>query len=149
MSGDNLKPKDTGSSDVLTKSERSYCMSRIRGRDTKPEVMLRITLWKRGLRYRIHSSLPGRPDIVFPARKIAIFVDGCFWHRCPQHWKAPETNAEFWEQKILANQLRDVRVNRELEEAGWRVFRVWEHDVRQSLLTTADRLISSIRAAQG
>lgn len=149
MSGGNHKPKDTGSTDVLTKSERSYCMSRIRGRDTKPEVMLRRTLWKRGLRYRIHSGLPGRPDIVFPARKIAIFVDGCFWHRCPQHWKAPETNAAFWEQKILANQLRDERVNRVLEEAGWRVFRVWEHDVRKSLELTADRLILSIRAAQG
>lgn len=94
MAEGNRRPKDTGSTDVLTRTERSYCMSRIRSRDTKPEVMLRRTLWQRGLRYRIHSDLPGRPDIVFPSRKIVIFVDGCFWHRCPQHWKAPKNNAE-------------------------------------------------------
>jgi DNA mismatch endonuclease, patch repair protein len=148
MAEGNRRPKDTGSTDVLTRAERSYCMSRIRSRDTKPEVMLRRTLWQRGLRYRIHNDLPGRPDIVFPSRKIVIFVDGCFWHRCPQHWKAPKNNAEFWEQKIRGNQIRDARVNRELEEAGWQVIRVWEHDVRKGLETTADKLMASIRSAQ-
>lgn len=118
------------STDVLTRSQRSHCMSRIRGRDTTPEVMLRKELWRLGLRYRIHHGLPGRPDIVFPSRRVVVFVDGCFWHRCPLHWKAPKTNAEFWERKIAWNQVRDERVNRDLEAAGWRVVRIWEHQVR-------------------
>lgn len=125
------------STDVLTRSQRSHCMSRIRGRDTKPEVMLRKELWRLGLRYRIHHGLPGRPDIVFPSRRVVIFVDGCFWHRCPLHWQAPKNNAEFWERKIAANQLRDERVTRDLEEAGWRVIRIWEHQVRAGAHATA------------
>jgi len=149
MADGNRKPKETGSTDVLTRAERSRCMSRIRGHNTKPEVMLRKALWKRGLRYRIHHGLPGRPDIVFPARKIAVFVDGCFWHRCPLHWQAPKSNAEFWEQKIGENQIRDARVNMELEEAGWRVIRIWEHDIRKALKTTADMLMTSVRSTKG
>lgn len=128
------------STDVLTPSQRSYCMSRIRGRDTKPEVMLRKELWRLGLRYRIHHGLPGRPDIVFPSRRVVIFIDGCFWHRCPLHWQAPKSNAVFWERKIAGNQLRDERVTRELEAVGWRVIRVWEHQVKDGAHATAEHI---------
>ena len=97
-------------SDVLSRAQRSYCMSRIRGRDTSPEVRLRKELWRRGLRYRLSSKLPGKPDLVFPACQTAVFVDGCFWHRCPQHFTAPRSNADFWRRKVDANVERDRRV---------------------------------------
>ncbi|MEA3640227.1 MAG: very short patch repair endonuclease [Lamprobacter sp.] len=138
----------TRTTDVLNKVQRSYCMSRIRSRDTTPEVLLRKALWKRGLRYRIHHSLPGRPDIVFPSRRIAIFVDGCFWHRCPKHWQAPKNNAEFWEQKIGLNEARDAQVNRQLEAKGWKVIRVWEHEIKEALTTTIDSLVATIQRAE-
>lgn len=80
-----------------------------------------ITGWRRG------SSLPGRPDFVFPRQRIVMFVDGCFWHGCPTHATWPKNNAEFWRTKILGNQKRDRAVNRLLRKAGWRVVRVWEH----------------------
>ena len=148
MAEDKRSRKETGSTDVLTKAERSHCMSRIRGRDTKPELTLRKMLWKRGLRYRIHHGLPGRPDIVFPSSRIAIFVDGCFWHRCPQHWQAPKNNADFWERKIAQNQARDAQVNQELAAAGWRVLRIWEHEVRTSAERTAESIIAALRSGQ-
>jgi len=84
-----------------------------------------ITVWRRG------SRLPGRPDFVFPKLKIAVFVDGCFWHGCPRHATQPKTNAAFWREKIAANKARDRRVNRELRERGWSVLRVWEHELRR------------------
>src|SRR3990167_909880 len=93
--------------DVLNPEQRSYCMSRIKGKNTKPEVALRKALWGLGFRYRIKSRLPGKPDIVFPALKVAIFVDGCFWHKCPEHYISPKTRVDFWEKKISGNVERD------------------------------------------
>lgn len=116
--------------DVLTKRQRSYCMSRIRGRDTKPEVRLRKALWKGGLRYRVRVGLPGRPDVVFASLRAVVFVDGCFWHVCPRHAVPPKANAAFWRRKLKANVARDRLVDRKLRELGWRVIRVWEHEVR-------------------
>ena len=139
------KQKEESSSDVLTKAQRSHCMSRIRGRDTKPEITLRKALWKLGLRFRIHHGLPGRPDIVFPRYRLVVFVDGCFWHRCPLHWRAPRTNSEFWEQKISGNQQRDAAVNGELDATGWRVIRLWEHEVKESPSAAAERIKAFIK----
>ena len=82
--------------DVLTKKQRSRCMSAIRGRDTKPEILLRKALWYKGYRYRLKNRLPGKPDIAFPTERLAVFVDGCFWHGCPEHYKKPSTHAAFW-----------------------------------------------------
>lgn len=115
--------------DVLTPSQRSYCMSRIRGCDTQPEVRLRKALWHLGLRYRLKSSLPGKPDLVFRSYQVVVFVDGCFWHQCPRHAVAPRTNRAFWRRKLRANVERDRRINKELRRLGWRVLRVWEHSV--------------------
>lgn len=119
--------------DVLTKKQRSYNMSRIKGRDTKPEIKLRQTLFSRGLRgYRL-SGLFGNPDIIYTKYKVAIFVDGCFWHKCPKHYQVPATRREFWIKKINGNVERDTHVNKILTEAGWKVLRFWEHDANRNL----------------
>jgi DNA mismatch endonuclease (patch repair protein) len=131
--------------DVLTQTQRSHCMSHIRSRDTKPEVRLRKALWALGLRYRLGSRLPGKPDAVFPADRVALFVDGCFWHQCTKHAVKPKTNGTFWRSKLKANVDRDRRVNRELRALGWRVIRVWEHDIKSNTEDLALRLSSRIR----
>ncbi|WAF91663.1 very short patch repair endonuclease [Aeromonas hydrophila] len=118
--------------DVLNEEQRKYCMSQIRGGNTTPEVLLRKALWRKGLRYRLRSSLPGRPDITFPKEKIAIFVDGCFWHKCPEHFQMPKTRTYFWAQKIEKNIKRDMAVNEELENMGWTVIRFWEHEINSN-----------------
>lgn len=127
--------------DVLTKGQRSYCMSRIRGRDTKPEVRLRKALWQSGLRYRVSGPLPGRPDVVFAGVRAVVFVDGCFWHRCPKHAVPPKSNGAFWRRKLRANVARDRSVDRKLHELGWRVIRVWEHEVEANPDEAAARVV--------
>ncbi|MBN9534703.1 MAG: very short patch repair endonuclease [Alphaproteobacteria bacterium] len=119
--------------DVLTPSQRSYNMARIPGKNTVPELALRRALWGEGLRFRVHYRLPGRPDIVFPRHKVAVFVDGCFWHRCPLHSSAPKINSAFWEKKISGNCARDAKVNDTLRLMGWKVVRFWEHEIKREL----------------
>jgi DNA mismatch endonuclease (patch repair protein) len=107
-------------------------MAGIRSKNTKPELSLRKALHRRGFRYSLHSKkLPGRPDIVFPARKAVIFVHGCFWHGhdC-RFFRIPSTRPEFWKQKIASNQQRDARVASRLRESGWRQLIVWECALR-------------------
>ena len=104
-------------------------MSGIRGKNTKPELTLRRALHANGFRYRLHDAmLPGKPDLVFPMYKAAVFVHGCFWHRHPGCWwnTTPSSNASFWEGKLKQNAQRDERVLSELLEQGWRVAVVWE-----------------------
>jgi DNA mismatch endonuclease (patch repair protein) len=109
---------------------RSEQMARIRGSNTSPEIRLRHALWARGLRYRLHAPTPaGRPDVVFPEKRVAVFVDGCQWHGCPDHYVFPRTRREFWGEKLLTNFRRDRRQTLELEQLGWRVVRPWEHTV--------------------
>ena len=118
--------------DVLTPKQRTYNMSQIRGKNTRPEVKLRKLLWSAGIRgYRIHYNLTGKPDIVFIKKKIAIFIDGCFWHKCPICFKEPETRKEFWIEKIQSNIDRDKKVNEKLENIGWTVIRIWEHEIKK------------------
>ena len=122
--------------DVLTRRQRSYNMSQIKSRNTKPEVKLRNILWLRGIRgYRINAKLFGRPDIVFPKSRVAVFIDGCFWHRCPQCFIRPSTNRKFWDKKISGNVRRDREVNRILKKDGWKVIRIWEHLIRTNINT--------------
>ncbi|HEY4198096.1 MAG TPA: very short patch repair endonuclease [Mucilaginibacter sp.] len=130
--------------DILTKEQRSYNMSRIRGKDTTPEIRLRKNLWNLGLRYRIHYKLPGRPDIVFPGRKLVVFVDGCFWHGCPKHGVRPKTNSSFWNKKIQGNIERDTRIKQELEDMGWTVLRFWEHDIASNLSKIIKKLANVV-----
>lgn len=112
-----------------------------RRRDTKPELAIRRILHARGLRYRTDvrpdRSIRRHADIVFTKAKIAVFVDGCFWHGCPEHFIPPKTNADYWAQKIEGNQKRDANTNDVLKAAGWTVLRFWEHDDPAS---SADRI---------
>ncbi len=128
--------------DVLTKEQRSYNMSQIRGRDTKPELLLRKKLYKEKIvGYRVNYNLIGKPDIAFTKYKIVIFIDGCFWHKCPEHYKAPKTNKKFWNEKILKNTIRDKVVTRELENEGWKVLRFFEHEVKREYLDKTFKII--------
>lgn len=110
---------------------RSEIMSRVGKADTEPEMRLRRALWARGYRYRLRLRLPGTPDLVFPSGKVAVFVDGCFWHGCPVHYRTPGTNAAFWDAKIRRNQERDRRADRELRATGWVVVRLWSHQIKE------------------
>ncbi|OFE08228.1 very short patch repair endonuclease [Rhodococcus sp. 1139] len=106
-------------------------MSAQRRRDTKPEIALRRELHRRGLRYFVdRAPIKGvrrRADLVFPRRKVAVFVDGCFWHSCPQHATFPKNNAQWWTDKLAANVVRDRDTDARLAEQGWTVIRIWEH----------------------
>jgi len=130
--------------DVLTKKQRSYNMAMIRAVNTKPELKLRKLLSATGLRYRLHHRLTGRPDIVFVSRRVAVFIDGCFWHRCPKDFIKPETRRKFWLTKIARNVMRDKKVNRLLVQDGWKVLRVWEHDVRKNPERCRDRILAAV-----
>ena len=122
--------------DVLSPAQRKRNMSAIKGRDTKPEILLRKLLHSLGYRFRIQrKDLPGRPDIVLPKYKTAIFVNGCFWHRhegC-RFASTPSSNSEFWQKKFAANVERDARNYAALKELGWTVLIIWECEVKQIL----------------
>lgn len=123
--------------DRLTPEARSRLMSRIRGKDTKPEMVVRSYLYARGLRYRLHDrSLPGKPDLVFKSRKTVVFVHGCFWHGHKGCKKAriPKTREEFWRAKIEGNAARDRRSIRKLRSLGWHVHIVWECQISEKRL---------------
>jgi DNA mismatch endonuclease (patch repair protein) len=129
-------------------------MAAVKSRNTKPELRLRKALWRIGLRFFTHSGwarlsgvkLPGSPDVIFPSAKLVVFVDGCFWHGCPQHYQAPRERADFWAGKLAENRARDLRVNRELNQLGWSVLRIWEHDVKVlHLPETVDLITRMVR----
>lgn len=132
--------------DVLTPEERQRCMSKIRGQNTKPEIMLRKALFALGFRYRLHErKLPGTPDLVFPKYHAAVFVHGCFWHGhgCPL-FVIPKTNREFWETKIDGNRARDERAVGALCASGWRVMTVWECALRGSGRVSPETLAARV-----
>lgn len=108
---------------------RSEMMARVRSRNTKPELRLRRAIWGLGLRYRVATGLPGRPDLVFGRARVCVFVDGCFWHRCPAHYRAPATNRDFWAAKAQRNVERDRLVDHALQELGFTVVHIWSHDL--------------------
>ena len=119
-------------------------MRRVARENTAPELRLRRALWRAGLRYRVHRNTAGTtPDIVFVRSRIAVFVDGCFWHGCPDHYVAPKNNADFWRQKIERNQARDRRNEQDLESQNWRVLRFWECEVNRRL----DRVVREVSDA--
>lgn len=141
--------------DVMTPEQRSRCMAAIKGKDTKPEMIVRKYLFSRGLRFRIQvRKLPGTPDIVLPKYKTVIFVNGCFWHGhegC-KYFRLPKSNVEFWEAKIERNVARDVRNEAELNALGWRVIRAWECEIKtvsereEYLKRLYDRIVNPIQS---
>lgn len=118
-----------------------------RGRDTGPELAVRRALHARGLRYRVHHPLPfnrrRRADIAFTRAKVAVFIDGCFWHGCPEHGTIPRRNSPYWSVKITTNRQRDADTTRRLEEDGWAVLRFWEHEAVDDVVA---RCLVALRA---
>lgn len=130
--------------DVVDRATRSRMMSGIRGKDTKPERIVRSHLHRAGLRFRLQAKLPGKPDLVLPKYGTVVFVHGCFWHRhegC-RYTTTPKSNPEFWQEKFEANVRRDAKVKHKLEEMGWRVLVVWACQLDEPGL---HRLVQEIR----
>lgn len=126
-----------GRAPIPEKESTSRVMSANKAKNTMPEVTLRKALFNSGLRgYRLHwKKVPGRPDIAYPSKKIAIFVNGCFWHRCPYCKPSfPKSNVDFWKNKFKKNKERDRRKKRELEKAGWKVLVFWECQIRKETI---------------
>jgi len=131
--------------DNLTPEQRSFCMSRIKPKDTGLEMRVRSALHSRGLRFRKHvKDLPGKPDIVFSKAQVAVFVDGDFWHgyRFPS-WE--DKVSDFWKEKINNNRQRDAANHRKLRQMGWTVIRLWQHEVDEKLDACIDRILSTLR----
>ncbi len=118
-------------SDFLTKPQRSALMSSIKGKGNKDTELALITLFRRHriTGWRRNQKVFGKPDFTFREKRLAVFVDGCFWHGCPRCYRRPESNRKFWDAKIARNRERDREVSRELRRLGWRVLRIWEHDL--------------------
>ena len=120
-------------------------MSRARRRETAPELALRTVLHARGLRYRVAYAVPGQRrrtiDVAFTRRRLAVFVDGCFWHGCPEHGTSPRQNSSWWQTKLAANRARDRDTDAVLQSQGWRVLRVWEHEPPDVVADTIQRLL--------
>lgn len=125
-------------SDIFTKAKRSKIMSGIRSSGNRDTELAMITFFRRHhiTGWRRHQPLFGKPDFVFRAKRVAVFVDGCFWHGCPKHGTKPKSNAAFWAAKISANRARDRLVSSKLRAYGWTVMRVWEHDLTRSAEST-------------
>ena len=136
--------------DILTKEKRSWNMSRIKGKDTKPEVLLRSMLHKEGFRFRIHvKHLQGKPDIVLPRYRSVVFVNGCFWHRhcgCEYAYN-PKSRIEFWKDKFEKTVSRDKEKVKRLVADGWRVFIVWECEINKEPNKTLKKLINQLKAS--
>lgn len=130
--------------DIWSKQKRSEVMSKIRGKNTKPEMILRSQLFRQGFRFRVHQKdLPGKPDIVLPKYQTAIFVHGCFWHyheECKEG-RIPSSNSKFWKEKLNKNIAKDIKHKLECEALGWKVIIVWECEIEKRLNETMEKLI--------
>ncbi len=137
--------RDSALTDNLTPTQRSYCMSRIKGKDTGIEKAVRSELHRRGLRFRKHvARLPGKPDVVFTRARVVVFVDGDFWHgyRFPT-WEGKVS--DFWKVNISQTRARDARNFRKLRQQGWRVIRIWQHDLESDFDASIQRVVSAVR----
>ena len=130
--------------DRLTKDARSKLMSCIRSKGNRATELLMVSILRKSkiTGWRRHLRIEGCPDFAFPKEKIALFIDGCFWHGCPKHCRMPASNMAYWSKKIERNRIRDRLVLKHLKQSGWRVIRIWEHSLR-----TPQALINKIRRA--
>ena len=138
--------------DHVSPEKRTQMMRAVGSTDTSPELRLRRALWAKGLRYGVNRKLESvRVDIVFSGVNLAVFVDGCFWHGCPEHYGLPKTNSAFWAAKVERNQERDRRNDRDLTRAGWTVLRFWECEVKRNVhraVAVVERLVRLPAAGQ-
>ncbi|HRY52284.1 MAG TPA: very short patch repair endonuclease [Candidatus Portnoybacteria bacterium] len=119
-------------SDIVSKKKRSEIMRAVRNRDTKIELSFRRVLWSRGFRYSKNSTKYfGKPDLLLKKYKTVIFIDSCFWHGCKKHLRMPATNKKYWINKIKGNKVRDMEVNRYYKKIGWKIIRIWEHEIKK------------------
>ena len=135
--------------DIWSADKRSLVMSRVRGRDNEATELKLLTLLKQNkiTGWRRHLPLPGKPDFAFTKQKVAVFVDGCFWHGCPKCYTRPKTNRAFWDKKREDNMARDRRVTRQLRGRGWKVIRIWQHSLKKSPNACLNRLRSALESA--
>lgn len=135
--------------DKLSPAQRSALMSRVRGRNTSPELKLRRAMWQIGIRFRLGQCIARiRPDVVFRGARLAIFVDGCFWHSCPVHKSRPLSNQDFWDEKLARNVVRDNKTTADLERAGWTVMRFWEHEVEGDATACALKIADALEKSR-
>lgn len=131
--------------DIFTKSKRSEVMSAIRGRGNEGTELALIKILRNGKfnGWRRHYHLYGNPDFVFPKVRVAVFVDGCFWHGCPRCYKRPKSNQNFWDKKFQKNRRRDRQVNQKLAKLGWKKIRIWEHQLKnpQSIISRIHKIL--------
>ena len=133
--------------DIFTKAKRSQVMSRVRSRGNRTTELALVKLFReRGITgWRRNQRVFGKPDFIFKKARLAIFVDGCFWHGCPRHATFPVTRRAFWLKKFAANRARDRRVNRELRRLGWRVVRMWEHQLTRRNKPSLDAIVRRLK----
>lgn len=131
--------------DTVSKKKRSEIMSKVRSKDSKIEVDFRKAIWKAGFRYRKNpTKYFGKPDIVLPKHRTAIFIDSCFWHGCKRHCRLPSARKKYWITKIERNKERDKEVNRHYRKIGWKVVRVWEHKILNDTQKAVEKILNSI-----
>jgi DNA mismatch endonuclease (patch repair protein) len=131
--------------DTVSKKKRSEIMSKVKSKDSKIEVDFRKAIWKAGFRYRKNSTKYfGKPDMVLPKHKTAIFIDSCFWHGCERHCRLPAARKKYWTTKIERNKERDKEVNRHYKKIGWRVIRVWEHKILDNTQEIVEKVLNLI-----
>jgi len=131
--------------DIMTSGKRSLVMSKIKGKNTKIERILFSKLKQHKLKVKLHHEISGRPDFVIVKDKFAVFVDGCFWHKCPRHFIKPSTRRSFWINKINNNVKRDRKINSTLRRHGWKVSRFWEHDVEKNPDKVVTRILDRMK----
>lgn len=132
--------------DVVSKKKRSEIMSLVRSKDTKIEIAFRKYFWKAGFRYRNNSTKYfGKPDLVLKKDKVVIFIDSCFWHGCKKHLRMPSTNKKYWKNKIKINIARDKEVNKYYKKAGWKNFRIWEHEIKKNPEKSLEKIIKFLK----
>lgn len=132
--------------DSITKEERSRVMRQVRSRGNKSTELKLIGLFRENkiTGWRRHLPLIGKPDFAFPKAKVAVFIDGCFWHKCPKCYREPKSSTEYWQAKVERNRKRDLKVTRELKGEGWRVLRVWECQLKKSPTRVLNRVVRLI-----
>lgn len=132
--------------DKVSPRVRSFIMSRIRSRNTAMEVLFARELRRSRVSFRQHANLLGKPDFVFRKAKTVVFLDSCFWHRCPYHYRHPQSRPEYWGPKIENNVKRDRKTRSEYRRCGWKVFRFWEHQIQNDILGCAEIVVETLRS---